>query len=227
MTTNRTSRSYGKIVALVLASSFLSAVGFVLYVPTPRTTHNSRCTSFGERRHPYRLRAKGARPLSLVRASDITGSDVLVDTDESLRPSWEADLTRDDLMALLDTAQAAARAAGQVIVSHLGCCSQSSASSQEECEIKYSIKDIVTQYDQQAQHVVKDIVLSEFPTHRFLGEEDVGAGGAASQAALEIALRDDSSISSNDANSASRSPFLWICDPIDVRALQMRCADLT
>jgi Inositol monophosphatase family len=217
MTTNRTSLSYGNLAALVLASAFPSAVGFVLHVPTPRTTHNCQSTSFGEPRHPYRLRGKGARSLSLVRASDSTGSDVLVDTNESLRPSWEADLTRDNLEALLDTAQAAARAAGRVIVSHLGCCSQSSASSQEECEIKYSIKDIVTQYDQQAQHVVKGVVLSKFPTHRFLGEEDVGAGGAASQAALEIALRCESS-NSNDANSASRSPFLWICDPIDVRA---------
>jgi fructose-1,6-bisphosphatase/inositol monophosphatase family enzyme len=75
----------------------------------------------------------------------------------------------------------------------------------------------VTQYDQQAQQIVKDIVLAKFPAHRFLGEEDVGAGGAASQAALEAALRGDS----DAAGSAPRSPFLWICDPIDVRASRL------
>jgi Inositol monophosphatase family len=200
----RSARSYRKIVALALASA-LPSTAWVL--PAPRTPTT-------------RLRSKSARPLSRLRAGEesITSETIVVEEESLIRPSWKTDLSRDDLQELLDTAQAAARAAGNVIVSHLGCCSQSSlsaASSQEECEIKYSIKDIVTQYDQQAQQIVKDVVLAKFPAHRFLGEEDVGAGGAASQAALEAALRGD------DNNNDSRSPFLWICDPIDVRASRL------
>lgn len=98
--------------------------------------------------------------------------------------------------ALLATAEQAARAAGTIIVSNLGCCSE------QDCEVKYSIKDVVTQYDQQAQVAIHSIVSTAYPTHNFLGEEDVAAGGAASAAALSEALR----------NSPE---YLWICDPID------------
>lgn len=113
--------------------------------------------------------------------------------------AWREELTLDDTQELLETAEQAARAAGEIIRSHVGCCSEV----EEECEIKYSIKDIVTQYDEQAQDAVESVVLAKYPTHAFLGEEDVDPGAAASQAALEKILAD------------SKSDWLWILDPID------------
>jgi Inositol monophosphatase family len=214
--TKRSARSNRAAVALFLAGA-VSSKAWVLRVPTTPTTRTRTTPSSSEvPRHHHDARSF-ARPLSRLSASEegITFDILVAEGGSLIRPSWESDLTIEDLQELLDTAQEAARAAGKVIVSHLGCCSQSSSASQEECEIKYSIKDIVTQYDQQAQQVVKDIVLAQFPAHRFLGEEDVGAGGAASQAALEAALRGD------DSDNESRSPFLWICDPIDVRASRL------
>jgi Inositol monophosphatase family len=131
-------------------------------------------------------------------------SQSLEDKEQDVSTAWKNDLTLHDLQGLLATAQEAARAAGSVIRSHLGCCSEQA----QECEIKYSIKDIVTEYDQQAQRAVESIVRSKYPAHGFLGEEDVDPGAAASQAALEQQLQQ------------ARSPFLWICDPIDVSVFQ-------
>lgn len=99
--------------------------------------------------------------------------------------------------ALLQTAESAAQAAGEIIRFNLGC---SSASQDEQCEIKFSIKDVVTQYDKEAQEAIQAIVSKEYPHHNFLGEEDVAAGGEASAAALTNALS---------------AEYLWICDPID------------
>jgi len=73
----------------------------------------------------------------------------------------------------------------------------------EECEIKYSIKDIVTEYDKTAQNAIEKVVRTNHPDHSFLGEEDVEAGGAASEAALLKALE------------SSSTGWIWICDPID------------
>ncbi len=94
---------------------------------------------------------------------------------------------------LLETAERAARAAGSIISSNLGC-------QESDCETKFNIKDVVTEHDKQAQEIVQLIVSEDYPHHSFLGEEDVAAGGAASAAALTKAL---------DAQ------YLWICDPID------------
>jgi hypothetical protein len=108
----RPARSNRKIVALVLASA-LPSKAWVLPAPTPTTHHTSN----------VRLRVSSARPLSRRRACEESiHSDTLIAEGGSLiRPSWEADLTGEDLQMLLDTAQEAARAAGKVIVSHLGC----------------------------------------------------------------------------------------------------------
>lgn len=99
----------------------------------------------------------------------------------------------------LATAEQAARAAGEIIRSNSGCCSEMA----EECEIKYSIKDIVTEYDKTAQNAIEKVVRTNHPDHSFLGEEDVEAGGAASEAALLKALE------------SSSTGWIWICDPID------------
>ena len=58
----------------------------------------------------------------------------------------------------------------------------------------------MTIVDKQCQEMVEKAISTAFPTHAFLGEEDVAPGSAASSAALEKALQED---------------WLWICDPID------------
>jgi myo-inositol-1(or 4)-monophosphatase len=115
--------------------------------------------------------------------------------------AWKHELSTADLNGLLETAEEAARAAGSIITSNTGCCAEVSTT---EYEIKYSVKDIVTVYDKQAQLAVQDVIRSMYPTHRFLGEEDVAAGAAASEAALLQALQEP-----------APSEFVWICDPID------------
>jgi myo-inositol-1(or 4)-monophosphatase len=116
----------------------------------------------------------------------------------AISETWE-DIPLEERKEVLATAEEAARAAGHVILSNLGCCSETAG----ECEIKWSIKDVVTEYDKNAQQAIEDIVRAKYPEHSFLGEEDVDPGGAASEAALENAL------------SSTPSGYVWICDPID------------
>jgi myo-inositol-1(or 4)-monophosphatase len=112
--------------------------------------------------------------------------------------TWQ-DIPLDECQEILATAQVAARAAGEIILENLGCCSEM----ENQFEIKYSIKDVVTAYDMNAQSAIEDIVRAKYPKHSFLGEEDVDPGAAASEKALISAL------------GASPSGFIWICDPID------------
>lgn len=141
-------------------------------------------------------------PRSCVDDANVsTGVDVEDDADKDPLLSTTL-LNPSELQQILDTAQEAAEAAGRVIRSNIGCCSATA----DECEIKFSIKDIVTQYDQQAQQAVEEIVRSRYPNHSFLGEEDVDPGAVASASALDAFLQNQ-----------QLSPFLWICDPIDVR----------
>uniref|UniRef100_A0A7S0G9T3 inositol-phosphate phosphatase n=1 Tax=Proboscia inermis TaxID=420281 RepID=A0A7S0G9T3_9STRA len=97
---------------------------------------------------------------------------------------------------MLQTAELAARAAGTIITSHVGC-------QNEGCDLKVNLKDIVTKYDTQAQSAIKHIITSQFPDHVFLGEEDVPAGGEASAKALV------------DILAANQESYIWIVDPID------------
>ena len=105
----------------------------------------------------------------------------------------------------MTVAQRAAMAAGGIIRTHLGCSSEAGGGSDHriDFEVKTTIKDIVTQYDSQAQAAVEDIIRGAFPEHSFLGEENVAPGAAASEQALLEALQETS------------SGFVWICDPID------------
>jgi myo-inositol-1(or 4)-monophosphatase len=113
--------------------------------------------------------------------------------------AWN-ELSCTQLESILNAAERAARAAGGTITSNTGCCS---LNVEKECEVKYNIKDIVTAYDKQAQTAIEDVIRTAFPTHSFLGEEDVASGAAASEAALLHALQD------------TETGFIWICDPID------------
>lgn len=107
-----------------------------------------------------------------------------------------------DINDLIKTAEQAALAAGQIIKKNIRCCSKMSSSSQEEFMIKTTIKDIVTQYDREAQNEIERIIRSRYPDHTFLGEEDVEPGAKASEEALIRTLE-----SSNE--------YIWIYDPID------------
>jgi myo-inositol-1(or 4)-monophosphatase len=70
-------------------------------------------------------------------------------------------------------------------------------------EVKFNIKDVVTVYDKQAQTAIEHIVQTAYPSHSFLGEEDVASGAAASEEALLRVLGD------------TETGYIWICDPID------------
>jgi myo-inositol-1(or 4)-monophosphatase len=133
---------------------------------------------------------------------------------------WMTELALSDLKCLAQTAEAAARAAGRIILQaqqekaksllsssrHTTTCNvqDSSYLSSSSTEIKASFKDIVTVHDKNAQTVVEEIIRKVYPDHSFLGEEDVDPGAAASEQALLDVLSDIDS-----------GYFLWICDPID------------
>lgn len=131
----------------------------------------------------------------------------------STTTTWQTELSATDLTGLAQTAEAAARAAGQVIVDNLGCASKresttgrdddETSSSPSTSQVKTSIKDIVTEHDKKAQIAVEGIIRAAYPNHSFLGEEDVVPGAAASEQAL------------TDLLHQSESGYLWICDPID------------
>lgn len=173
---------------VALLVSLLTSNVQAAFVPSARWTLISPTTMLNARHHHF---ARFSRRLTTSRWSAAASSTSTLDISTELSPQ--------KLQEMLETAQAAARAAGAVIRQHVGCCSEAA----EECDIKYSIKDIVTVYDQQAQDAVHEIIRAQYPHHAFLGEEDVAAGGAASEQALLDILQ------------SSESDFLWICDPID------------
>jgi len=67
-------------------------------------------------------------------------------------------------------------------------------------DIKYSSHDLVTEIDKGSERLIKNLVMTHFPHHSFLGEEGVEPGPEASTLALEN-IRD--------------AEYLWIVDPID------------
>lgn len=69
-----------------------------------------------------------------------------------------------------------------------------------DVESKIGSRDIVTMVDKNAQEIIKSIIKSSFPTHDFLGEEDVAPGVMASKNAIASVKDKDN---------------LWIVDPID------------
>jgi len=152
-------------------------------------------------------------PRQNVVATSATSSTSSALPNEVSWPAWKTDLTSTEMGALRQTAEAAARAAGQVIVENLGCASKRQASALVSADgdnknrnaeqVKTSIKDIVTEHDKEAQIAVESIIRGAYPDHSFLGEESVDPGAEASEQAL------------TDLLSQTKSGFLWICDPID------------
>ncbi|GFH58190.1 hypothetical protein CTEN210_14666 [Chaetoceros tenuissimus] len=103
-------------------------------------------------------------------------------------------LPESELQSILDIATTAAKKAGEIIVQN--------SSGADVTKTKANSKDLLTMIDPMCEKIIKETVLAEFPTHDFLGEEDVPAGKEASAAALDAKLKTD-------------KDFLWIVDPID------------
>lgn len=65
---------------------------------------------------------------------------------------------------------------------------------------KYSIHDLVTEVDKGAETLIRNLILTHFPQHSFLGEEGVEPGPMASVKALD---------------DHSNADYLWLVDPLD------------
>ena len=104
----------------------------------------------------------------------------------------------EELNQLLETAITAAKKAGEIISSNMG--------GTEVSKLKANPRDLLTEIDPLCEQVIKETILEIFPTHDFLGEEDVDPGKDASAAALEKKLQD---------GKDGKSDYLWIVDPID------------
>ncbi|TDH66948.1 hypothetical protein CCR75_005959 [Bremia lactucae] len=97
-----------------------------------------------------------------------------------------------DITAMLDVAVKAARSAGAHMKSHVN-------TSRVE-KTKSSKDDLVTVVDKQCQDIVFATISQTYPSHDFLGEENVAPGSEASTRALDDMMSKE---------------WLWIVDPID------------
>lgn len=67
-------------------------------------------------------------------------------------------------------------------------------------DFKSSSQDLVTEVDQGAETLIRNLLRTHFPTHAILGEEGVDPGATASSQAIK---------------AVADAPYLWIVDPID------------
>ena len=96
------------------------------------------------------------------------------------------------LDAILEVAIDASKKAGEIIIGNSG--------PTEVTKTKANSKDLLTLIDPLCEKTIKETVVATFPSHDFLGEEDVPPGKEASAAALDALLE-----KAND--------WLWIVDP--------------
>jgi len=118
-------------------------------------------------------------------------------TDIAIMSSSTTDIEippKEELEAVLNVAIQASTAAGDIIVGNAG--------GAEVMKTKANSKDLLTLIDPLCEKTIREIVLDAFPTHNFLGEEDVPPGKEASAAALDAILE-------------KSGDWLWIVDPID------------
>jgi myo-inositol-1(or 4)-monophosphatase len=104
--------------------------------------------------------------------------------------------TLDDevLQTLLNVAIDASKRAGDIILGNAG--------GAEVTKSKANSRDLLTLIDPLCEQTIRDTVLEHFPSHDFLGEEDVDPGAKASAEAIDQKL------------SGKTSDFLWIVDPV-------------
>ena len=100
-----------------------------------------------------------------------------------------------DQLNIEDVAISAVRLAGKIILQGSGSIELSSGT-----KSKIGTRDIVTECDINAQISIKDTISAAFPSHKFLGEEDVAPGREAAIQALNDKMEEEN---------------LWIIDPID------------
>lgn len=105
--------------------------------------------------------------------------------------SSSSPLAESDLKSILSVATAAAKKAGEIIVSNAG--------GADVTKTKANPRDLLTMIDPLCEKAIRETVLEVFPSHDFLGEEDVPPGKEASAAALDMKLKTD-------------KEFLWIVD---------------
>lgn len=96
-----------------------------------------------------------------------------------------------DERAAWETAERAARAAGDEIRKWIGRPRQTAA--------KSSACDLVTEVDKACQEIIRETLSAAFPASQMLGEESVAPGSEAAARAVTEARRE----------------FLWVVDPID------------
>ena len=95
---------------------------------------------------------------------------------------------------ILRIGQLAARQAGAIMLAG------SKEFNIDNLQQKAGDRDVLTEYDTRAQNKIKEIILNAFPSHQFLGEEDVAPGRDAAADAI-----------SKNVTASN----LWIVDPID------------
>ena len=108
------------------------------------------------------------------------------------------------LSALLSVAIESSKLAGDIIIGNAGGASVT--------KVKANPRDLLTLIDPLCEKTIRDTVLSKFPSHDFLGEEDVPPGKEASAAALDAKLK------------SSLKDYLWIVDPIDGTSNFVHCS---
>jgi len=99
------------------------------------------------------------------------------------------------LTSLLDVAVRASKLAGEIILGNAG--------GADVLKSKANSRDLLTLIDPLCEKTIRETILETFPSHDFLGEEDVPPGKEASAAAIDAKL----------VNNPSH--YLWIVDPID------------
>lgn len=108
-----------------------------------------------------------------------------------------------DVQTVLQTAERAARAAGEIMLRTNGQIAIS--------KTKMNIADLVTESDVECQRLIQECILEDWPQDGFLGEEDVvGTGTNASVGALRDALD-----TSEGKELEDNKTWVWIVDPID------------
>jgi len=90
-----------------------------------------------------------------------------------LNPIWSSAMSSVDALTnrnlIEKTSEMAAKLAGKIIL-------ESKINLSEDVTSKIGSRDIVTEVDKKAQEKIKQTIISKFPNHTFLGEEDVLPG---------------------------------------------------
>lgn len=146
---------------------------------------------------PFSVPSSRRQSLSIPTAMQSTTENNSINEDASSSSSPTLPSV-EELNQLLETAITASKKAGGIILSNMN--------GAEITKLKANPRDLLTKIDPLCEAVIKEIVLKDFPTHDFLGEEDVDPGKEASSLALENKL--------NQSGGGS-SDYLWIVDPID------------